>query len=309
MPKTHVSQSKQINAPVERVFNVVNNFSQWQPWSPWLISEPEAKVKVDPDNKYYEWEGQRIGSGNMRITNETPHSSIDYDLNFLKPWKSKAKVRFVLEPNGEGTKATWIMDSSLPFFLFWMKKSMEAFIGMDFDRGLNMLKEYVEDGVVNSKLEFVGTGQYPGCQYVGIKRECSVDDIGKMMSADLDKLKTYVDKNEANIAGVPFSIYHKWEPVKKRVSYTSGIPLKSLPDSVPAGMLTASIPATATYTLRHVGPYLHLGNAWTTLMTMQRAKEFKPKKGIHPFETYENHPGQVMDSELITDIHFAIKND
>lgn len=308
MPKTHISRSQQINAPVEKVFNTINNFSQWQPWSPWLISEPEATVKVDPDNKYYEWEGKRVGSGNMRITNETPHSSIDYDLTFLTPWKSKAKVRFDLEPSGDGTKATWIMDSSLPFFLFWMKKPMEGFIGMDFDRGLNMLKEYVEDGAVKSKLEFVGTGQYHGCKYVGIKRECSLDDIGRMMSADLEKLAGFTSDDESNIAGVPFSIYHKWDVVKKRVSYTSGIPLKSVPSTMPSGMISGSIPATTTYTLRHVGPYLHLGNAWSTLVSMQRAKEFKPRKGIHPFETYENHPGQVSENELITDIHFAIKS-
>ena len=187
MPKTHVSRSQEINAPIESVFNILNNFNQWQPWSPWLICEPEATVKVDDDSKYYEWEGRRIGSGNMRITNENPNSSIDYDLTFLKPWKSQAKVRFNLESQGEGTKATWIMDSSLPFFMFWMKKSMEAFIGMDFDRGLNMLKEYAEDGAVNSKLEFVGTGAYPGCQYIGIKRECNVDEVGTLMSKDFEK--------------------------------------------------------------------------------------------------------------------------
>jgi hypothetical protein len=41
---------------------------------------------------------------------------------------------------------------------------------------------------------------------------------------------------------------------------------------------------------------------------MQRAKEFKQKKGFHPFETYVNMPGEVPDTELITDIHFGIKS-
>lgn len=307
MPKTHVSKSKEISAPIDKVFSTLSDFNHWMPWSPWQLCEPEARVKVAEDTKYYEWEGKRLGSGNMSITNESPHTSIDYDLTFLKPWKSKAKVRFELEPTSEGTRATWIMDSSLPFFMFWMKKSMEAFIGIDFDRGLNMLKEYVEEGKVKSKLEFIGRGSYPGCQYIGIRRDCSVSEVGKMMSGDFHKLTDYFSDNEENIASEPFSIYHKWEPVKQTVSYTAGFPVKTLPDNLPSEMISGAIPATDTYTLRHVGPYLHLGNAWSTLMTMQRAKEFKPKKGFHPFETYVNMPGEVPDTELITDIHFGVK--
>jgi uncharacterized membrane protein len=174
MPKTHVSKSINIDRSPDEIFKKLNDFNQWPQWSPWLICEPDARVEVAPDAKYYEWEGKRVGSGNMRIINEQPNGSIDYDLTFLTPWKSTAKVRFALEDTGESTKVTWIMDSSLPFFMFWMKKSMESFIGMDFDRGLNMLKEQVEDGTVNSKLEFIGEGSYPGCQYLGITRTCSM---------------------------------------------------------------------------------------------------------------------------------------
>jgi DNA gyrase inhibitor GyrI len=308
MPKTHVSQSKEISAPVEKVFNTLNNFNYWTDWSPWLICEPEASVKVADDTKYYEWEGKRIGSGNMQVTAENPNTSIDYDLTFLKPWKSTAKVRFVLKPAGDSTLVTWIMDSSLPFFMFWMKKSMEAFIGMDFDRGLNMLKEYVEEGRVKSKLEFIGHGRFQGCQYVGIKRDCNASEVGDLVSGDLEKLKAFVAGNTNNIASEPFSIYHKWDPVKQRVSYTCGIPLKQVPEQTPTEMIKGSIPAVPTYTLRHIGPHLHLGNAWSTLMAMQRAKEFKPKKGFHPFETYVNASGEVAESELITDIHFGLKS-
>jgi len=307
MPKTHVARSIVINAPVQKIYSTLNDLNQWQHWSPWLVCEPEAKVVVSEDTKYYDWEGSRIGSGNLKITDEQPFRLIDYDLTFLKPWKSVAKVRFELEPADEGTKVTWIMDSSLPFFLFWMKKSMEAFLGMDFVRGLNMLKEYVEVGEVKSKLEFLGKGHYAGCQYLGIKRDCSVDEVGDKMSADFAKLTDVAGATEDNIAGEPFSIYHKWDLVKRKVSYTAGFPLRSIPDQIPSGMIKGTIPATPTYTLRHVGRYMHLGNAWTTMMMMQRSKEFKPKKGIHPFESYVNNPQEVSETELITDIHFAIK--
>ena len=82
MPKTHVSKSITIDRSAEEIFSKLNDFNQWPQWSPWLICEPDARVEVAPDAKYYEWEGKRVGSGNMRIINEQPNDSIDYDLTF-----------------------------------------------------------------------------------------------------------------------------------------------------------------------------------------------------------------------------------
>lgn len=118
MPSIHVEKSIDIHAPKEKLFDTLNNFNHWQAWSPWLIMEPKAKVDVSKDNKFYSWEGNRIGSGEMKITEEDPNEHIKYSLTFLKPWKSKADVQFNLEISENGTKVTWLMDSSLPFFMF-----------------------------------------------------------------------------------------------------------------------------------------------------------------------------------------------
>ena len=134
--------------------------------------DPDATVDVAEGGKSYSWKGDLTGEGQMEILGEEANQWVDYDLLFLKPWKSKAKVRFEVEGQGDQTKVTWFMDSSLPFFLFFMKKSMTAMIGMDYERGLAMLKEYVEKGEVHSKLDFKGTQSFPGMQYIGIKTSC-----------------------------------------------------------------------------------------------------------------------------------------
>lgn len=102
------------------------------------------------------------------------------------------------------------------------------------------------------------------------------------------------------------SFYHKWEMVKGRAEYTAAVCLEDIPSDLPSNVMTAEIPATRVYTLRHIGDYLHLGNAWSTLYTMQRNKEINCKKGIHPFEVYVNSPLEVDSTDLITDIKFAI---
>jgi effector-binding domain-containing protein len=108
------------------------------------------------------------------------------------------------------------------------------------------------------------------------------------------------------LAGDAITIYHKWDLVKNEVSYTACLQVKSITNPVPAGMVSGSIPATKIYTLRHVGRYHHLGNAWSTLYAMHRNKEFKPVKGIHPFEIYLNNPQTTPEEQLITDVNFAV---
>ncbi|MEL6389833.1 MAG: SRPBCC family protein, partial [Bacteroidota bacterium] len=154
MPKMHIHRTIDINAPKEDIKAVLTDFNQWQEWSPWLIAEPAAKVEIADDAQSYRWTGARTGEGEMAITSTTD-DLIKYDLRFIKPWKSESKVTFGLHAQEDHTKVSWTMDSSLPFFLFWMKKSMEAFVGSDYDRGLNMLKKKIETGSVPSKLEFV----------------------------------------------------------------------------------------------------------------------------------------------------------
>ena len=307
MLKMHITKSVDIAAPIEKIFSILNDFSRWRPWSPWMIQDPDASNTVAVDGKFNEWEGNRVGSGNMRIISESANESIQYDLVFLKPWKSTANVEFKLKPNEGGTKVIWSMNSRLPLFLFWMKKMMEAMVGMDYQRGLNMLKDFVEDGQVHSKLDFVGSNDYPGCQYIGIMTQSSMDKVGEDMSADMQKIGEFIKQAPEMKASNPFSTYHQFGFVNRKVDYTCAVPVQNIPENLPEGFVSGKIPATKVYTLRHIGPYHHLGNAWTTLHTMSRNKEFKMNKRILPFESYVNDPHEVSENDLVTEVHFPIK--
>lgn len=306
MPKMHISRSIKIDAPADKVFKVISDFSDWRPWSPWLITEPEAKVTIAEDGQSYSWVGKRTGEGKMAIRSSEENKSLDLDLNFIKPWKSYADTRFYLKEEGGSTEVTWVMDSSMPFFLFFLVKLTTAMIGMDYDRGLAMLKEYVETGDVSSKLEFVGSSEFAGGKYVGIKTDTTIENIGPSMEGDFEKLMSYMNNHQDKMAGPPVSIYHKWDVVKGQVSYTSGFPVSEAPDDLPSGMFIGEMKPTKVNTVRHIGKYDYMGNAWSTLYSMKQAKEFKQAK-IHPFEVYINDPKTTPEKEWITDVCFAIK--
>jgi DNA gyrase inhibitor GyrI len=188
-----------------------------------------------------------------------------------------------------------------------MKKIMTAYIGMDFSRGLGMLKDYLETGNVPSKLTFKGITPYAGCTYVGIRTSCTMETVGASMKSDFDTLIAWASKHKDLVNGIPFSIYHKWDIVNGKVVYTSAVPVKQIPTDLPPGSITGNIPAVLVNTITHTGTYKHLGNAWSAQYNMQQAKVFKWKKGVDPFETYVSMPGTVDENELVTEIHFPVK--
>lgn len=309
MPKMHIKKSIEIKAPVAKVFSTISDFHHWQPWSPWLIMEPEAKVIVADDGKEYSWEGKKVGSGEMKITKEEDLKRVDVDLTFLKPWKSHAKVWFEVDntDDGDSTNLSWYMDSSLPFFMFWMTKTMTALIGMDYSRGLFMLKDYIETGSVPSKMDMVGENTFEGGKYLGIRRVSSFESLGPDMAEDFKKITKWADENKDQIAGIPFSIYHKWDFAKGTAEYTSGTPVKEFPANPGADFRTGEIPATKVYSIKHTGPYRHLGNAWSAGQNLMRNKAFKANKSIPPFEVYESNPMTTDENKLVTVINFPVK--
>ncbi|NNE58727.1 MAG: hypothetical protein HKN36_11525 [Hellea sp.] len=306
MPKIHVVRSAQINAPVSKVYDIVSDLGQWTPWSPWLIMDPDAKVDVKDGGKFYRWEGNRVGTGTLEVISEDKNQRVEFDLKFLAPWKSEAKTWMQVEPNDGGTKLSWYMDSSLPFFMFFMKKMMVAFIGMDYERGLKMLRNYAEDGKVHSSLSFDGVRDYAGTRYAGIRRKISTDDIETAMTEDFTALGEWTGQGNDVTKNV-FCIYHKFDIVKGVVDYTAAVTFDELPEDIPEGFVTGTHTPTRLLTVTHTGPYEHLGNGWTAGMYMLRNKEYKGIKRYHPFETYANDPHSTDPKDLITHINFPVK--
>lgn len=306
MPKTHVEKTLTIASSAKKVKSIITDFNHWAHWSPWLILEPEVKVTISDDAKKQEWNGKRIGAGMMTIIAEGD-SVISYDLRFLKPWKSKAKVDFIIVPESENsTKLTWTMDSTLPFFMFFMKNMMERLIGMDFDRGLLMLKDYAENGSVAAKLEFLGKLEYTGCNFVGIKRECTIDSIGDGMAIDFKKLMAFASENNDVVHDEYFSIYHKYDLYKNVVVYTCCVGVKEPQLNLTPELFNGNIPATKMLAVRHIGPYELSGNAWSAIILMERAKEFKKNKKMDAMEFYRNSPSNTAPENLISDVCIPI---
>lgn len=308
MPQLHVVRSIEIESSPEQVFDAVADFGSWTTWSPWLCADPDAKVTVSDDPKSvgstYTWDGDVVGAGEIEhVMLESP-TLIKQDLRFLRPFKSTSHVLFELQPVESGTKISWTMDGSLPWFLFWMKGQMETFIGMDYERGLKMLKEYVETGTVLAKTQVVGVIEIPAMTVVGVRKSCRFDEIGPSMTAAFEEVGQKLSEFDVTPTGPCCSIYHKMDVNKRTFDYTNGFPVD---DPVPPSLITWHCPSMRALKVEHHGPYDNLGNSWSAAYQVARYKKLKIDKRVDAFELYTNDPAVTAPADLLTEIYVPIK--
>ncbi|MCB0413051.1 MAG: SRPBCC family protein [Bdellovibrionales bacterium] len=306
-----VVRSEVIESNKEFVFNTIANFYTWKEWSPWLILEPNCSVEVKNDplkvGHYQKWIGDQIGSGEITLTEIRPKNKLTFDLKFLKPFKSQSKVWYQLEEIDSKIKVTWGMEASIPIFLFFLKTTLQGMIGSDFERGLKMLKEFIETGKVNTKLIFNNQTQVNGFNYLTKRNSCAIPEISSSMQNDMKILKNSVEKNIT--PDFIFSMYHKWDLNNKICDYEIGYGFTKNSDfSTPAGLTSGKIPSHQVISLTHAGPYHHLGNAWAALISVQKFKKIKLDKNIARYEIYMNDPTQVEEDEVKTEVRIPIRS-
>jgi len=309
MPSYHVKRSINIAAPLKSIHTSLCDFQQWTIWSPWLIAEPDAKLEYNDKQgevgATYQWEGDLVGSGGMEIL-QINDNDIEMSINFVAPFKSSARVTFELESNGEETTVTWNMLGKLPFFLFMMLEKMKLYIGMDYERGLNMLKEYSEKGSISSAITIQGVVTQPPQKYIGIANNCTIKDIGSVMPADFKKLADYFAENNLSTAATAFAIYTEFDIEKQHASFISAIPIDENIDVI-APFITGETDKTEVIKVNHTGPYAYIGNGWAVAMMYSRANKLKLQKSPVGIEYYLSDPNTTAQAELITGIALPLK--
>ena len=146
-----VERSVTIDAPPERVYDQIADFRRWPGWSPWEDVDPQLQRTYSGAESgtgaTYAWSGnRRAGQGRMHIVEATRPSKVRIDLFFEKPWKAHNDTVFTIVPTDSGSRVTWWMSGkqTLMTKVMGIFKSMEDFLGPDFERGLAQLKTTAE---------------------------------------------------------------------------------------------------------------------------------------------------------------------
>lgn len=146
-----VERSTTIDAPAQRVYDLVADFHCWTAWSPWEDLDPELRRSYSGspagEGAVYHWLGNRkAGTGRMEITQATQPTRVLIDLRFEKPWKAHNETSFVITPDGSGSRVMWSMTGRKTVMtrVLGIVRSMDALMGPDFEKGLGRLKATAE---------------------------------------------------------------------------------------------------------------------------------------------------------------------
>jgi len=151
MPKIfNIEKSIIINKPVREVMKRVGDLNDYARWNPWQQADPSSIKTITgtphtPGHKYA-WEGRKTGVGSLTL-NDLDEKHIHFDLEFFKPWKSKAKDNWLFEPWGDAeTKVTWQNSGELPWPIARLMGPMiNKNLNHQFETGLNNLKKLCEN--------------------------------------------------------------------------------------------------------------------------------------------------------------------
>lgn len=306
----HVERSRVIHQSKSIIHAILTDFHEMQKWSPWLIIEPDATVTFSDlqgdVGASQTWQGELVGAGSMELT-EVHDALLVYRLQFLKPFRSQSKVTFELHEEDEGvTKVSWNMYGRMPWYLFFMTKMMKTYIGMDYERGLSMLKEYAETGKIASALELMGVGELDEIHYMGIENSSRLKEIGKVMGKDFETLGQYINTHRFPEETQVFSIYRTFDFKNDTSSFVSCVSIDK-DYAVPEPFIRGKVARSGVLNVRHIGKYDHLGNAWSLAMNHVRHYKMRLCKKPFGYEFYLNSPMDTPAEALITEVMLPLK--
>jgi len=146
-----VERRASITAAPDKIFPLINDFHNWVSWSPYEKRDPQMRRThsgaQNGKGAVYEWAGDRkVGKGRMEITDTAAPSRVTIKLDFIEPFEGHNTAEFLLEPKGDATEVTWVMQGPCAYIAKVMSVfvNMDKMIGKDFEAGLANLKSIAE---------------------------------------------------------------------------------------------------------------------------------------------------------------------
>lgn len=307
-----ITRSITINGAPQKIFDAVRDFHEWGKWSPWLCTERTAEVTISGDGKsvgdIYAWKGKLVGEGEVEHKEIEEGKSIKQELRFTSPFRSVSQIRFLFEPSENAAKVTWEIDGRLPVFLFFLEKMMVTMLGNDFERGLQMLKDFVETGKVEFEMEYIGVVDVPETHFVGIRRAETMADMKQSMEELFPKLMNILKDKNIAAAGAPFCLYHKFDMSAHHTDYTVAIPVATGTMLEAEGVYSGVRPTIKAFKAIHTGAYKYLGSSWMgAYSNVYKTKGLKVNKSIPPIEMYVTDPQTLPPEQWKTEIYIPVK--
>ena len=309
-----IQRSRVIKAPVELLFNQVNDFRNWESWSPWVEKEPDLQISYPEQTSgvgaSYSWIGED-GPGNMKTLAVTPYDYISQEMQFDNFPPSNVYWKF--NKVDEGTEVTWGMKADeVPFLLKFfaaISGGMDNMIGPDYERGLEKLDSLTVESMSIFQITIDGITEYGGGFYVYKTTSANGQNISQVMGQQFGEIMSFLIPNKITPIGMPFTIYHTdMSQQGNNVIMSQAMPIATKVDTpIDSNVLCDYIPKTKVLKTTLKGNYTNLSRAWIESMAYITDNNLE-QSDILPFEIYTTDPGNFPNpANWITEIYIPIK--
>src|ERR1041384_5615190 len=139
-----------INAPLQKVFNYLKYFKNWDNFNERATADPSKKEEYRGTDGtagfIIAWSGNsKVGQGEKEIMSIIEGKKIETEIRFVKPFAVTGYTNMVTEPVSDTqTKVTFSNASTLKYPLNFLLLVVEKGIAKDMDTSLAALKDILE---------------------------------------------------------------------------------------------------------------------------------------------------------------------
>lgn len=141
-----------INAPAERIHEVLNDMTKMSQWSPWHEIDPEGTKYVfeGPQSgvgSTMKWESDHkdVGTGSQKIIESSVPNKVKTEMYFGGS-KDPAYATYTITSNGNSCLVKWDFEADFGSnpFMHYIPLMMESQLGPSYEKGLSNLKALIE---------------------------------------------------------------------------------------------------------------------------------------------------------------------
>ncbi len=300
-----VEKEVTINAPLELVYNQVNDVRNAHVWSLWGDKKSgllkHYSTQFTGVGASVRWEDKETGDGAMKIVNDSIFNQVQWKIE-LKELDHDIDAKFQLKLEGSNVKLTSVVEQEQSTFnsMFHDKSDI-------YDKGLEKalydLKYACEQKLIESKILKV---QLKPTNYVTIREEFDPLKETNVSNRLLGEMVMHLRANGQEPKGAPIAIYYaRSNGEKSQVDLEMGIPATEKVDSTER-IKYKEMGARNALMYRHFGGYTSLEKSY------KKVTDFMNENNIAaigaPWEEYVTNPGQQPDSsKWETRIYFPLE--
>ncbi|NQX77030.1 SRPBCC family protein [Gilvibacter sp.] len=315
-----VTATKDLKVPQSLAFKTAYNYQSWSQWGPWMQTDPNVQITYSDTlqgvGAGYSWvsDHPEVGQGNMKTVAITENEAIEQKITFNTPLgDSSSDVYWSFEPGPDNTtRVSWGMKGELSLlekvFMSFQSGSFEEATKEMYEKGLENMENHILEQMAKFSVSFDGIVEYGGGYYMYVTESATTAGRAAKMGPMLGEVMTYMQSNNIQQSGAPFTIFHQMDEAAGTVIFSAAIPVKERINTAPdSNVLCGYIePLTAIKTTLK-GNYDQLDEAYKAAHTYieEKALMLDPEKA--QFEVYASDPGlEPNPANWLTEVYVPI---